>query len=87
MQQLTIFDVMKESSVEIIPRPGIIKNQVSIYYKGIHVANARDCKDGTYEVRPGVVYWQLGRNIQLMNVSEIEDFCESSFVKYGLSTN
>lgn len=85
MKQLTIFDTQESETIQIIPRPGIIKNQVSIYYEGIHVANAKDCGKGIYEVRPRALFFNLRfEKIQMMNKGEIEKLCEGSFVKYEL---
>lgn len=88
MQQLTIFDAANEpiaEVIEIIPRPGIIKNQVSILYKGFHVANARDCGDGFYEVRPKAVYFtQRDQKIRIMSKEEIKTLCKQSFVDYEI---
>lgn len=75
MKQLTIFDIEESVTLEIIPRQGIIKNQVSIFYKGIHVANARDCGNGIYEFRPRVGYFYNSR-VRMMDRNEMEDFCK-----------
>lgn len=78
MQQLTIFDI---SDIEIIPRKGIIKNQVSILYKGHHIANARDCGKGLYEVRPKLLYFsKCDSAIRKMDKDQIEELSKRSFV-------
>lgn len=88
MQQLTIFDELEESQIETLTRQGIIKNQVSIVYKGFHVANARDCRNGLYEVRPKPRYFNTSDlAIRTMDKREIEAFCEEhSFVKYEMNS-
>jgi len=83
LQQLTIFDELDKlkENVIIVQRFGVIKNQVSILYKGHHVANARDCENGFYEVRPKSLYFNSrDQMIRLMKKPEIEEFCKLSFV-------
>lgn len=78
MKQLSFTDI---SDIEIIRRPGIIKNQVSILYKGYHIANARDCGKGLFEVRPKLLYFSKGdTQIKKMTESEIELLGRKSFV-------
>lgn len=74
------------SDIELLPRPGAIRNQVSILYKGFHIANARDCRNGFYEVRPKSLYFAKSDiSCQMMDEKEIEEFARKSFVdKYYL---
>jgi hypothetical protein len=84
MEQLSLFDI-KESYIEIVKRQGIIKNQVSVFYKGFHIANARDLRDGYYEVRPRNEYFSSNQQkIMIMDKVNIEKLAEDSFVKYHL---
>lgn len=73
--------------MELIPRLGIIKNQVSVFYKGHHVANARDCRNGFYEVRPLPRYFNTSdQAIRTMDKKDLQLFCaEHSFVKYEMA--
>lgn len=89
MHQLTIFDFANEydepekDEIVITPRTGIIRNQVSIYYKGCHIANARICGSGLYEVRPRLEYFASRDSaIQTMSEEEIAEFSKRSFVHY-----